>query len=105
MGAYSMIKCEGCKKVYKDDQVKCPQCGLERDIYDPPDRRKGPGAQFRKGEGLAGWAEVYRDDSRDTAARRPMRLLEQIVAMSNGNMNAGWPRHPLSRIWKRGGYR
>ena len=59
MSSYSMVKCEDCKKVYKDDKLKCPKCGLEREVFDPPDRKKGPGAQFREGEGLAGWREVY----------------------------------------------
>ena len=36
-------------------RLKCPKCGLEREVFDPPDRKKGPGAQFREGEGLAGW--------------------------------------------------
>ena len=36
MGAYSMIKCAECKHVYRDDKTKCPKCGLERDVFDPP---------------------------------------------------------------------
>ena len=65
MASYSMVKCEECKKVYRDDQLKCPKCGLEREVFDPPDRKKGPGAQFRDGEGLAGWREVYSPESPD----------------------------------------
>jgi predicted phage terminase large subunit-like protein len=102
MGAYSMVKCEECRHVYRDDKTKCPQCGLERDVFDPPDRKKGPGAQFREGDGLMGWAEVYAPDRPETAAERNHKYLQQVLAMQQGQ--AGWTRHPLAGMWKRGGY-
>ena len=84
MSAYSMVKCEDCKKVYRDDQLKCPKCGLEREVFDPPDRKKGPGAQFRDGEGLAGWREVYSPESPDAVFDRQYRLLQQVIGMQPG---------------------
>ena len=39
LGAYSMVKCEECRQIYRDDKLKCPRCGLERDIFDPAERR------------------------------------------------------------------
>ena len=104
MSAYSMVKCEECRKVYKDDQPKCPQCGLKRDVFDAPERKKGPGGPARDGEGLMGWREVYCDESRDDAFQRQARLLEEIKAMAGGG--GGWPSQSQSwsRIWKRGKY-
>jgi predicted phage terminase large subunit-like protein len=102
MSAYSMVKCEECQKVYKDDQVKCPRCGLERDVFDPPDRKKGPGAQFREGEGLMGWAQVY-EPPQETAFDRSQKALAQILAVQQGQMSA--PRQPWAAMWKRGRYR
>lgn len=101
MGAYSMVKCEECRKVYRDTETKCPVCGLERDVFDPPERQKGPGAQFRDGDGLMGWAEVYAPDRPETAAERNHKYLQQVIAMQQGQ--AGWPRQSLAGIWKSGG--
>jgi hypothetical protein len=102
MTAYSMVKCDECKKVYRDDQVKCPQCGLERDVFDPPDRRKGPGAQFREGEGLMGWAQVYQP-RQESAFERSHKALQQVLAAQQGQM--GGPHQSWAGIWKRGRYR
>jgi len=102
LSAYSMVKCEDCRKVYRDDQVKCPKCGLEREVFDPPERKKGPGAQFRDGEGLAGWREVYSDESPDAVFDRQYKILQQIMAAQSGQM-AG-PRQNWAGIWKRGRY-
>ena len=105
LSAYSMVKCEECKKVYRDDQAKCPKCGLEREVFDPPERKKGPGAQFREdrdGEGLAGWREVYSDESRDAVFDRQYKILQQAMGMQAGQM-AG-PRQNWAGIWKRGRY-
>ena len=77
MSAYTMVKCEDCRKVYRDDQLKCPKCGLEREVFDPPDRKKGPGAQFREREGEAGWREVYAPPP-EPAFDRQYRLLQQV---------------------------
>jgi phage terminase large subunit-like protein len=102
--AYHMVKCEECAKVYKDDQLKCPRCGLEREIFDPPDRKKGPGAQFRDAEAPAGWAAVYGSgDDKEAAFRRQYRLLQQVISGPQGFSPR--LRQPLSGIWKRGGYR
>lgn len=103
MAAYSMVKCEECKKVYKDDQVKCPRCGLGRDVFDPPERKKGPGAQFREGGGLMGWARVYSDEPREPVFERQARFLADVIAMQQGNMTG--TRQPWSSIWKRERYR
>lgn len=89
--------------VYRDTETKCPACGLERDVFDPPERKKGPGAQFREGNGLMGWAEVYAPDRPETAAERNYRYLQEVIAMQQGH--AGWPRQSLAGIWKHGGYR
>jgi predicted phage terminase large subunit-like protein len=106
MTAYSMVKCEECRKVYKDDQPKCPQCGLKRDVFDEPERKKGPGGPGQPGDGVMGWREVYCDESRDDVHLRQARLLEQIVAMSNGS--APWfsngRRQSWASIWKKGKY-
>jgi predicted phage terminase large subunit-like protein len=103
MAAYSMVKCEECRHVYKDDKIKCPRCGLERDIIDPPERQKGPGSQFREGEGLAGWAEVYNNKPQESAAERNARFLEQVISLQQGNMTG--QRQRWSSIWKRERYR
>ncbi len=103
MGAYSMVKCDECRKVYRDTETKCPACGLERDVFDPPERKKGPGAQFREGDGLMGWAEVYRPDRPETGFEQQLRLLQEVIAMQSGNFVPG--RQSLAGIWKRGGYR
>jgi Terminase RNaseH-like domain len=104
MGAYSMVKCEECRHVYRDDKTRCPRCGLDREIFDPPDRKKGPGAQFRGGEAPMGWAAVYGPgDDKDAAFRRQYRLLRQVINGPQGF--SPWPRQPLAGIWKRGGYR
>ena len=97
-----MVKCEECKKVYRDDQVKCPQCGLERDVFDPPDRRKGPGAQFREGEGLMGWAQVYQPRP-ESSFEWSHKALQQVLAMQQGQMSA--PGQPWAAMRKRGRYR
>jgi hypothetical protein len=103
MNAYSMVKCEECKHVYRDDKAKCPRCGLERDVFDPPERRKGPGAQFREGEGLAGWAHVYADEPREAVIDRQARILRQLAAGQYPGPGGG--RQPWAAMWKRGKYR
>jgi hypothetical protein len=102
MTAYSMVKCEECKHVYKDDKTKCPRCGLERDVFDPPERKKGPGAQFREGEGLMGWAQVYSDEPREPVFERQARLLQQLATGQQGNMTG--TRQRWASIWRRGKY-
>ncbi len=102
LGAYSMIKCEDCRKVYRDTELKCPKCGLEREVFDPPDRKKGPGAQFREGEGDSGWREVYAPPP-ESAFDRQHRLLQQAISGQPGQM--GGPRQSWGRIWKRERYR
>jgi len=103
MGAYSMVKCEECRKVYRDTETKCPVCGLERDVFDPPDRQKGPGAQFREADGLMGWAEVYCPDRPGTAMERQQAFLKEVLAMQPGFFTPG--RQSWAGISKRGGYR
>jgi hypothetical protein len=98
-----MVKCEECRHIYRDDKLKCPRCGLERDIFDPAERQKGPGAQFRDGGGLMGWAEVYKPDRPEAAFERQLRLLQQVAGGPPG-MNAA-PRQPVASMWRRGGYR
>jgi phage terminase large subunit-like protein len=103
LGAYAMVKCT-CGKVYRDDRVKCPQCGLERDIVDPPERRKGPGAQFRDGGGGTSWADAYAPARRETPFEAQHRALMQVIAMQQGGLTMPG-NQPLARLWKRGGYR
>jgi predicted phage terminase large subunit-like protein len=103
LSAYSMVKCEECRHVYRDDKAKCPRCGLERDVFDPPDRKKGPGAQFRDGEGLMGWAQVYNNEPRESPAEQAARILQQLATGQQGYPGPGRQQWPA--IWKRGQYR
>lgn len=102
MATYGMVKCEECKAVYKDDKAKCPKCGLERDVFDPPDRVKGPGAQFKQGEGLQGWHQVYGAERPESVVERQMKYLQEAMAMQHGV--AGWQAGGLAGIWKRERY-
>jgi hypothetical protein len=54
-----------------------------------------------------GWAQVYGgDEGRDDVNLRQARLLEQIVAMSNGSVPwfSNGQRSPWASYWKRGRY-
>jgi hypothetical protein len=95
----------GLQKVYRDDQAKCPKCGLEREVFDRRSGRKGRARTVQErlgGEGLAGWREVYSDESPDAVFDRQHKILQQVMAMQAEQM-AG-PRQNWAGIWKRGRY-